>query len=141
MAMTITIDGETYSIEHVTTSGGYLPHISTSRAGHGPEFYVARSSMEAGKAARKYWADMAENDKREFTAMVGEKALIAWALGEYGGPGSTQVTSLKKWLDLSLKVPEEQFASYDGQERTVEKVSSELRKALGFTPKVAYRHN
>lgn len=140
MAMTITIDGEDYEIKDVYDSG-HLPMIATTKSGNGPEFYVARSSKEAGKAARQYWKDMAELDKSEFRTMVGDEALLAWALGEYGGPGSTKVKSLKEWFDLHLDVPEEQFADYDGNERTVEKVSPELRKALGFTPKVAYRHN
>lgn len=136
MAMTITIDGTEYEVEDIYKH--YLPEIRTR--GH-QEFVVARSSEQAGKAARKRWADMAQNDKSQFRAMVGDEALMAWAMGEYGGPGSTKVKSLKAWLDLHLNVPEEEWASYDGNERTVERVSPELRKALGFTPKVAYRHN
>jgi hypothetical protein len=137
MAMTITIDGSTYEVNKVHDYGE-LPMIEAEGR---MEFYIARSSAEAGKAARQHWKDMAENDKSEFRSLVGDDALVAWALGEWGGPGSTKTRSLKEWLDLHLNAPEEHFAGYDSEELTVEKVSTELRKALGFTPKVAYRHN
>jgi hypothetical protein len=136
MTMKITIDGEEHEVDEVLDYG-QLPMIRIGRL----EFYVAKDSKAAGKAARQYWVDMAENNKSEFRSLVGDDALIAWALGEYGGPDSTKTKSLEEWFDLSLNVPEEHFAGYDGTERDVDKVSRELRKALGFTPKVAYRHN
>jgi hypothetical protein len=82
----------------------------------GEEFYIFRDSDEAGEEARRYWEDLAQYDPTEFTALVGEKTLVAWGLGQWAGPGSTQVTSLGDWLDLWLNIPEEHFASYDGHE-------------------------
>ena len=134
--MRIKIDGEIYRVKSVHTYG-YLPMIETE---DGAEFYVAESSEEAGRAARKYWEDMAENDPKEFTCLVGEDTLVQWGLGRSAGPGSTKVNSLEKWLDLHLNVPEEEFAGYDGAERDVQR-SAKVREELGFTPTVAYRHN
>jgi hypothetical protein len=84
---------------------------------------------------------MAENDPREFTCMVGETTLVKWGLGQMAGPGTTQVRSLEEWLDLWLTIPEEQWASYDGNELDVEYVSPALEAELSITPTVAYRHN
>jgi len=102
----------------------------------GEEFYLAEDAEQAGEEAREYWKDMAQNDPQEFTCMVGEETLIAWALGNYAGPGSTQVSSLDEWLDLWLNIPEEHFASYDNIER---EFKCKHPKWSDFT--VAYRHN
>ena len=134
--MRIRIDGELYNIKEVLDHSD-LPIIETEE---GEDFYLAESSEEAGKKSRAYWADMAENDEKEFTCLIGEKTLVAWALGNYAGPGSTPVKSLEEWLDLWLDTPEEHFASYDSTERQVERCGK-LTKELGFTPTVAYRYN
>lgn len=134
--MRIKIDGEIYNVKEVHNYG-YLPEIETD---DGKEFILAESSEIAGEKAREYWEEMANDDPEEFTYMVGEKTLVAWGLGQYAGPGSTQVKSLEEWLDLWLDTPEEQWASYDGAERDVERCGK-LREELGFTPTVAYRHN
>lgn len=94
-------------------------------------YVIFENSEEAGKAAREYWKDMAENDPKEFTCMVGEGTLVNWALGQSDGPGSTHVRSLDEWLDLSLDAPEEHFASYDGQETDCE-ISRALAEELGI---------
>lgn len=82
----------------------------------GKEYILFMNSKEAGEAAREYWEDMARCDKAEFTCLVGEETLISWGLGEYAGPGTTQVTSLEDWLDLWLNTPEEFHAMYDSLE-------------------------
>lgn len=91
-----------------------LQHITTE---DGQEFYIFESSEAAGEAAREYWEDMADNDKEEFTCLVGSENLIEWALGNAAGPGYSKVNSLEDWFELWEDVPEEQFASYDGTER------------------------
>jgi len=83
----------------------------------GAEYVLFRGTSEAGEAAREYWKDMADNDPREFTCLVGAETLIQWGMGHYAGPGSTQVRSLEEWLDLWLDTPEEHWASYDSEER------------------------
>lgn len=134
----IEIEGEVFQIDDVYLyEYSYLPLVRIGRR----EFYVARDAQEAGEAARRYWADMASDDPREFTAIVGSDALIAWALGQPHGPGMVAVTSLEEWLDLWLDVPEENWAAYDGHEREIDAVSGELEDILGFTPTVAYRNN
>ena len=133
----IRIDGELFTIKKVWNNGGDLPQIDTEE---GQEFFLAEDSEAAGKAARQRWEEMAENDPREFTCMVGEETLIQWGMGHYAGPGSTQVKSLQEWLDLWLDTPEEEFASYDHTERDVERVGR-LSDELGFVPTVAYRCN
>lgn len=57
---------------------GCLPAIETEME---EEFYLARDSDEAGEAARKYWEDLAQDDPKEFTCLVGEKVLVNWGLG------------------------------------------------------------
>ncbi len=136
--MRIKIDGEVLVVEKVYEFGS--PLVTMIELSDGTEWYLAKDSEAAGVAAREYWQDMAKNDPQEFTCMVGKETLVAWALGQYAGPGFTQVKSLADWLDLRLDIPEEHFASWDGQECEVERVGR-LREELGFAPTVAYRHN
>ena len=96
------------------------------------EWHLFSSTEEAGKEARAHWLDMSRNDPREFRAMVGDETLIAWALGEYAGPGSTSVRSLDEWLDLWLDTPEEYFASYDGREARVTAPTADERERAAF---------
>ena len=112
---------------------GDLPMIETD---DGQEFYLAESSEEAGEKAREYWEDLAQDDPREFTCLVGEETLIQWGLGNSAGPGYTAVKSLNEWLDLWLNTPEEHFASYDGVEREFKCKHPDW---AGYS--VAYRHN
>lgn len=150
--MNIVINQEICWIRRIDKNG-YLPEVETDSG----DFLLAESSESAGEKAREYWADMVENDPQEFTCMVGEETLLKWALGQFAGPGSTQVQSLEEWLDLWLDTPEEQWASYDGEEREVlnyeefcaqtgqemeegeEDSDKELLEELGFIPTVAYR--
>ncbi len=132
----IVIDSERYEIEEVF-DGSYLPLLIIGNR----DYYVAENPEEAGKAARQYWQDMVENDPEEFKCIVGVEALVAWALGQSYAPGTLGVRSLDEWLDLHLDAPEENFASYDGEELEVSTVSPALIDDLGFTPTVAYRHN
>lgn len=131
----IRIDGELYTIDEVYT-GGYLPLVRTD----GGEFYLAEDSESAGRAARERWQDTMREDPAEFRTIVGDETLIRWSLGQSAGPGNAQVSSLSEWLDLWLDTPEEEFASYDGDERRVQRVGY-LRDELGFVPTVAYRAN
>ena len=134
--MNITIDGETNEVCD-TYEGGYLTSLTLE---DDREYYVARNSEEAGKAARQYWMDLAHDDPAEFRCIVGDENLVCWALGEWAGPGTTKVQSLQEWLDLFLDVPEEEWARYDGEERECE-ADEELIDELGFEPTVAYRTN
>jgi hypothetical protein len=132
---TANIDGEVVEVE--VKDFGYQMITSGSR-----EWYIFQNEEEAGKEAREYYKDMAENDAEEFICMVGEETLVKWCLGEYAGPGLTQVTSLEAWLDLWLDNPEEQWAGYDGI--TLEgTISNDLKEELGFDSNkvIFYRSN
>lgn len=132
------IDGEIVDVDSVTDANDECPAmIDEGRR----DWYIDEDAESAGKRARASWASMAENDPSEFTCMVGEGTLVKWALNQYAGPGSTSVRNLEEWLDLWLDTPDEQWASYDGNERDVEFCSEELESELGFKPTVAYRHN
>lgn len=131
---TITIDGEVLEVDDVTVWGAHAQVNCEGRA-----YIVFADADDAGQAAREYWADMAANEPAEFRCIVGDDALIQWAMGQYAGPGSTQVSSLTEWLDLALDCPEEHFASYDGEACEVDAVSSDIADEIGFTPTVAYR--
>lgn len=137
-------DGEPFNVD--VCDGYTLPLLSDG----GSDWYIADSEDTAGQAARAYWEDMAHDDKSEFACLVGEGALIAWALGESYAVGSEAVSSLEEWLDLSLTHPEEHFASYDGLQ--VEAwindaacgeagISVDDLDSEGWTRVVAYRHN
>jgi len=119
----IRIDGE---FVDARVDGGYV--VSEGRR----EWSVFASREDAGKEARGYWADMADNDPTEFRHMVGDESLVQWALGRYAGPGSTRVRSLDAWLDLWLDTPDEHFASYDGEEREVTGPTADERARAFF---------
>lgn len=138
-ARQVEIGGEVYDVDDVRDTGfrdGTVHEITAGRL----SFYVAESSEEAGKAAREYWQDMADNDPREFACLVGEETLIQWGMGHSAGPGSTHVNNLGEWLDLWLDTPEEHWASYDGTEQDI-RLSRQLAEEVGFRTGVAYRHN
>lgn len=108
--------------------GGYLPMVTLE---DGTDWYLARDADEAGYAARSYWRDMAQNDPQEFRTIVGDEALVAWALGQPGGPGAVKVNSLDEWFDLVAQHPEEEFAGYDGEEHEGQ-VSNDLADRIGW---------
>jgi hypothetical protein len=87
------------------------------------EYLLFESHDIAGAAARDRWKEMAQYDPKEFTCI--------WALGQYAGPGNSQVSSLDEWLDLWLDTPEEEFASYDGTERDC-MIDEEMAEELGW---------
>lgn len=123
-----------YSIDACDEGRGAIVEI-----GVGWEFIVFPSREDAGADARDYYAEMAKDDPGEFRHMVGDAALVAWALGQPGGPGSTKVSSLNEWLSLFADAPEEHHAAYDGEGRRVLACSKALALELGFVPRVAYR--
>lgn len=133
MSIVAYIDGErvVFDPEDLDEQGGYAI-LTIGRE----EYYLFEDNETAGQLARDYWEDMARNDPTEFRAMVGDDTLIAWALGEYAGPGTTQVSSLDEWLDLWLDTPEEHWASYDSDERVFQS-----RHPDAAQYKVAYRWN
>lgn len=103
---------------------------------NGEEYILFKDSEFAGDAARMYWEDMAQDDPEEFVCVVGKENLIAWCLGQYAGPGQTTVNSLEEWFALIASVPEEYWASYDGEER---KFKCDHPDFVEYT--VAYRTN
>jgi hypothetical protein len=125
------IDGSVVDVSRVHDGNECcLPMVHEGRC----SWYVAESEEDAGERARSYWADMAENDPKEFVCLVGSDTLVQWALGQWAGPGSTSVRSLDEWLDLHKDNPEEHW----GEACTVDFCSVTLAETLGFTPTVAY---
>jgi hypothetical protein len=133
----IVIDGEVFTVEKVHDYGYPMVELDDKT-----DWYIFQDSESAGEAAREYWENLAQDDPREFTCLVGEKTLVAWALGQYAGPGSTSVKSLEEWLDLWLDLPEEQWGSYDGSEQDC-RINNNLLEELEFESNncVCYRHN
>lgn len=132
--MTITINGTEYEVRRVNT-GGYLPNVELE---DGTDWYVAESSETAGQAARKYWQDMKDDDPKEFRCIIGDERLIQWACGESDSFG---ISGFDDFLDAVERVPEEEFATYDGHEQEVTAADENMVDELGFMPAVAYRHN
>lgn len=134
----IRIGGELFHVTNTRAVGwGGINEIETEE---GEAFILSEDSDTAGEAAKERWADMASNDPTEFAEMVGKETLVAWALGQWAGPGSSLVQSLAEWLDLIATAPEEEWAGYDGEEREVDRVGK-LAEEIGFVPTVAYRSN
>lgn len=135
----IVIDGyeqyPTFDAEHVTTEP------VDEDDDEGLEFVLCRDSETAGKLSRDYWRELAEDDPDELAALVGNETLVDWAFGRLAGPGTTKVHNMNEWLDLWLNTPEEHLARYDGEERRVSRVGSNVAEQLGFIPSVAYREN
>ena len=141
------IDFGNGDIEEVSSTymGSYLPMATLGRR----EYYMAADSDEAGQKAVERWRDMADNDKEEFVCMIGEATLIDWARGHSAGPGCVKADSFEDWLDEAVKEhPEEEFASYDGQETEVsisralaEEADIAIDDGENWVSVVAYRHN
>src|SRR6056297_1101453 len=111
---------------------------------NGAEYQVFSDHDAAGKAAKEYWEDMKDNDKEEFKCLVGTDNILAWAMGEYAGSGSNQVNSMEDWFDLWLDTPEEQWASYDGEEIEGAAFNKNFENETGFDDRdfiVFYRCN
>jgi hypothetical protein len=136
----VNINGEWLAVKNIHTYS-YAPLAELE---DGTEWYFFLSHEAASEEAREYWEDMAQDDPSEFTAMVGEKTLVAWALGQWAGPGSRKVKNLEEWLDLWLDTPEDVFAQYDGREVQPVSANYVFAEALGFSDfdnVVCYRHN
>ena len=125
MKKLIVIDSELHEVNSIK-SWGYGIDIETDQG----DYKIFDTREEAGEQAKEYWRDMMENDPSEFTCIVGEENLIKWALGQSAGPGTSKVNSVQEWLDLWLDLPEEQWASYDGTERSVDSMNNNLRREL-----------
>jgi len=110
MSNLIVLDGKVVEVIDVNDFG-YGKDIDCN---NGCEYKVFLDHEEAGEKAQEYWEDMANNDKEKFKCLVGTDNLISWCLGECAG--TEKVESLEEWLDLWLDTPEEQWATYDGEE-------------------------
>ncbi len=139
--MQFTINDETYTADRIDEcDDANVAMVTVEECSR--EYYLAENDEEAGKVAKARWADMAEHDKAEFRCMIGDEVLLSWAMGEANGPGNDKSpTNMQEWLDLVAKHPDEELASYDGEERDIDKADAELIEELGFAPIVAYRHN
>lgn len=128
----IKIDGEILEVIRVF-DGGYLPMVETN----GGDFYVARDEEEAGEKASEYWQDMADNDPEEFACIIGAERLVQWGMNRCDSFG---IRNFADFLNRVAQVPEEEWAGYDGNPRTVDRAGW-VTEELGFIPTVAYRHN
>ncbi|MFA7206045.1 MAG: hypothetical protein WC102_06900 [Saccharofermentanales bacterium] len=111
---------------------------------NGCEYNVFPDRETAEKATSDYWRNMWENDKEEFKCLVGEKNLVAWAMGECAGPGTFKCCSLEEWFDCTEDCPEELWAPYDGDEIEGVEFNKHFENATGFDDRkhiVLYRHS
>jgi hypothetical protein len=137
----LTIDGEEKVITDVTLdyggSGGTFVEIEDSRE----EYVLFDDAEEAGEAAADYWRELAQDDPKEFIAIIGEERLVKWALGqsdEYG------INGLESFCEVTATVPEEEWAKYDGVEHETTVKLMQEKDDEGNPQElqvVAYRHN
>lgn len=115
--MLAVIDGDVVEITEVLNYG-YLPIIRTREASYGiqKEYYIVKDREDAEEAVVRYWEDMINRDPRELRCLVGDETLIQWAMGHSAGPGYVKARNLTDWVEAISHYPEEQWASYDGQE-------------------------
>ena len=105
-------------------------------SGNWTEIYVFKNEEDAGQCARDYWEDYIDSySNEEIVELLGADTLIAWALGQEAGPGSSKVKNLNEWLDLYYDAPEEHFDSGPYQ---IELVAENIEEIIGFKPTVAY---
>jgi hypothetical protein len=134
----IAIDGDdTYEVTEVGEH--YLP---TLQCGSSRSYAVARDDDQAEAAVVAYWNELRDTDPAEFRCIIGDKTLIAWACGQEAGPGTIKAKSFPEWVEKIKSLPEEQFASYDGEALTA-KVSPTLAEQLGWdgVDCIAFREN
>ena len=123
-------DGDWYKVE-----GGVQVEISGSDFPGATDFYLFESIEDAGEYARDYWKDYIEGDPDGAVEILGAKTLIAWALGQWAGPGHVHVRSLDEWLDLYRDAPEEHFE--DGP-FDIAAIGTNLVEKFGFKPTIAF---
>ena len=124
----------TVSEDDVATNGiGGVAELPTGN--YGTELHLFKNEEQAGEYARDYWRDFIDGDPDTAVEILGAKNLIRWALGQFAGPGTTQVRSLEEWLDLYLDAPDEHF-EYGPFE--IEAIGENLVEKLGFRPTIAY---
>ena len=124
----------TVSEDDVSTNGiGGVAELPTGS--YGTELHLFKNEEQAGEYARDDWRDFIDGDPDTAVEILGAKTLIAWALGQFAGPGTSQVRSLEEWLDLYLDAPDEHF-EYGPFE--IEAIGENLVEILGFKPTVAY---
>ena len=116
------------------SSGGICVSVTDSK-GYETDVYLFEDEEAAGTYARQYWEDCIEGDRETAIEILGTDTLLSWALGEYAGPGATQVRSLSEWLDLYLHAPEEHF---EEGAFCVSAIGENIVEAMGFRPTVAY---
>jgi len=140
--MKIIIDEEEYIVEEII-EGSYLPLLLCE---DGTGWCVAYDSIAAATSVEEFLFDLVENDPQEFRCLVGDECLINWALGKFDGPGTEHACSLRDWIQICGKYPEEQWASYDGERRKIDEIDDELLEELDWSdcpPRyaLAFRYN
>jgi len=127
--------GEKHIVSAIKFSD-YLPLLVFE---DGEEYFIAQDPDMAGKAASRYWEDLAENHPDEFVAHLESNTVVRWVLEVWHNDAS----SFKEWLDDVYQNPAKTFAE-DEAEIEVSFLSQDLIDALGFTllyNVVAYQHN
>ena len=126
----------TVSVDSITDMGSYhIISLEDSEGRHFIELSVFKEEEDAGQIARDYWEELIRDDKEHAVEVLGADTLIAWALGEEAGPGTSKVKSLNEWLDLYLESPDEH---YDIGPFHIEAIGENIVEYLGYKPAIAY---
>ena len=101
----------TVSVDSITDMGSYhIISLEDSEGRHFIELSVFKEEEDAGQIARVTTGkNSLEMTRSTLVEVLGADTLIAWALGEEAGPGTSKVKSLNEWLDLYLESPDEHY--------------------------------
>ena len=100
----------------------YLPYIVTEDGC----YVIAQDKEQAGRAAVRFWLDLAKNNPVEFANVIGVDTLVKWVCGQFAGPGDVTVRGLAEWLEVVKSHPEETWGCYDTRELDITAMSQGL---------------
>lgn len=110
------IDGEPIYGQNVTDAA-WLPMLRETGYSRSPEWYLCENSDAAERAVYNYWQDIARNDPQEFVAIFGEERIVDWWLNR------------RSFDDIISEIdPTEVFATYDGNECSVDSMTEYIEK-------------
>jgi hypothetical protein len=148
------INNRRYDIVNIAF-GGADPVVTTAK---GKTFAVRESALDTEAQVRAYWNGIVDSDPGKLASILGNSTLVQFAAGREVTIGDRTFLTLQSWLDAQDTAPNvgymqtKRVRSKDrwgykssntkqvpSDAQAVDRASTQLSAALGFTPSVAYR--